>query len=128
MATRDAILFSILFFIASIHGKHLHRNTRPKRALCSTLLECTAMGISIISPRYITNLVGLHDRAVDYNSEFHETRENDVEHALKSIEHMKETEKYNSEIHNLTMAIKARRIEMLKNRTLEILQDLELDV
>ena len=92
-------------------------HTREKRAGCTTLLECKAMGMSIFKPRYITNLQGFNDRTVKYKDEFKNNAQIKVETMKLKKKNMLEEDELKKQIHEFTLAEKIRQIAELKEKT-----------
>ena len=114
MMRSQNIIMTILF-LQCIDVKKV--NARVKRAGCTTLLECTAMGMSIINPRYITNLQGFNDRTVQYTDEFKDNAQIKVETMKLKKENMLEEDELMKQIHILTLTKKIRQIAELKEKT-----------
>ena len=108
------IIMTILF-LQCMDAKQVH--TREKRAGCTTLLECTAMAMSIINPRYITNLQGFNDRTVKYKDEFKNNAQIKVETMKLKKKNMLEEDELKKQIHEFTLAEKIRQIAELKEKT-----------
>ena len=107
-------IIAILMGILALYSEAKPR--KVKRAFCSSLLECTAMGISVISPRYITGLPDLNDRALEFNEEYKSTYENDAEILKIEMKNLQESEIIEQEIHNLTMARKLTKIQEIEEK------------
>lgn len=76
---------------------------RYRRGLCSNLLECAAMGMTIINPRYITNLQGLDDRAIRYKDEFHLDAELVIEQLTAEMKFMNEASALEKSIQDISL-------------------------
>ncbi len=112
-----SVVCILLLVLQVVHSSNLARHKvskRPKRGICINFVECMAMGISIINPRYITNLQGLHDRAVDHHEEYKEDYEKQAELGKKTIENFKNKNRLRIKLHELEMRSKRQRIAKLK--------------
>jgi len=61
------------------------------------------MGMTIINPRYITNLQGLDDRAIRYKDEFHLDAELVIEQLTAEMKFMNEASALEKSIQDISM-------------------------
>ena len=75
------------------------------------------MAMSIINPRYITNLQGFNDRTVKYKDEFKNNAQSKVETMKLKKKNMLEEDELKKQIHEFTLTEKIRQIAELKENT-----------
>ena len=118
MNFKKGILILIILSFKSIKCQ------REGQYFCSTLLECMAMGQTVINPRYITNLQELDDRAVKYNQEYIENPQLRVATLNQKMQNMQEAHELEREIYDLELQQKIREIDFIRGRTAKLLKEI----